>query len=258
MTILTDTLCSAAALLPLLHFETTEIRLDTLHEDDAATVIHFPFTVQAPDSMPTTATTSHPVFGSITLANLWSSCPCTRLHDYPQTPLNIGDSGSIGIRFHPAGQSGEILRTVAVYCKEQPETPLEELFITAYVLPPNDPFYHYPLRHDPLRLMQERISIGPSHPRTALLLANVHPTDTLLVHIDNLPTGIAAPTENAPIKVAPRSATSLFLSLSETAAPLPAPHVKTLLLSWQLLRQETDSQDETLGKLPIELLIESE
>lgn len=256
--ILADTLCAAAALFPLLHFETTEIRLDTLHEDDAAVVIHFPFTVQAAALPPETTAAGEQASRTITLADLWTSCPCTRLHSYPEAPLDIGDSGEISVRFHPAGQSGEILRTISVYCKEQPETPLEELFITAHVLPPNDPFYHYPLRYDPLRLMQDRVSIRPSHPRATLLLANVHQTDTLLIGLEELPEGITAPTQEAPIRLSPGSAGSLPLSLSKAADSLSVPQVKSLSLRWQLPGPAPEPGDHAAGKLTIELLIEPE
>ncbi len=253
---LADTLCATAALLPLLHFETTEIRLDTLHEDDATVVIHFPFTLQAPGaSSAMTATGNQPECRSITLAAPWTSCPCTRPYDYPQTPLHVGDSGSISVRFHPAGQSGEILRTVAIYCQEEPETPLEELFITAHVLPPQDPFYHYPIRHEPLRLMQDRISLDSFHTRATLLLANVHPTDTLRVYAEALPEGIAAPTEKTPVNIPPGSAASLPVSLSGPADSISAPRVETLSLRWHAAGQGSLRQDSAASKCPIELLV---
>lgn len=253
---LADTLCATAALLPLLHFETTEIRLDTLHEDDTAVVIHFPFTLQAPSaSSAMTATGNQPECRSITLATPWTSCPCTRPYDYPQTPLHIGDSGNICVRFHPAGQSGEILRTISIYCQEEPETPLEELFISAYVLPPHDPFYHYPIRHDPLRLMQDRISLDPFHTRATLLLANIHTTDTLRVYADALPEGIAAPTEEAPVNIPPGSAASLPVSFSGPADFISAPRVETLWLHWHVAEQDSLQQDSVAGKCPIELLV---
>lgn len=257
ITLLADTLCVAAPLLPLLHFEATEIRLDTLHEDDEAVMIQFPFTVQAPEIPTETGSAGETVFGSLTLDNLWTSCPCTRLHDYPQGPLSVGDSGRISARFHPAGQSGEILRTISIYCRERPEMPLEELFITAYVLPPRDLFYHYPIRRDPLRLMQERLSMTPSRGRATLLLANIHPTDTLLVYTDRLPEGVTAPTEAAPVRIAPGSAGSMVFSLTETADSTSLPQVRTAILRWRPISQEAEQRCSADNSLPIELLITS-
>lgn len=253
--ILTDTLRMAAPLLPLLHFEATEIRLDTLHEDDEVVMIQFPFTVRAPELPPETGSAGESEFGALTLDNLWTSCPCTRLHDYPQGPLSIGDSGRISVRFHPAGQSGEILRTVSVYCRERPEMPLEELFITAYVLPPRDPFYHYPVRRDPLRLMQDRLSMAPSRSRATLLLANTHPTDPLLVYTDGLPEGITAPTEATPVRIAPGSAASMVFSLTETTDSISLPQVRTAILRWRPISQEAEQRRSADNSLPIELLI---
>lgn len=257
ISILTDTLCVAAPLLPLLHFEATEIRLDTLHEDDGAVTIQFPFTVQAPGIPSETGSTGETEYGSLTLDNLWTSCPCTRLHDYPQGALSVGDSGRISVRFHPAGQSGEILRTVSIYCRERPEMSLEELFITAYVLPPRDPFYHYPIRHDPLRLMQERLSLDPSRSRATLLLANTHPTDSLLVYTERLPEGITAPTEGNPVRIAPGSAASLVFSQTETTDSASLPQVRTALLRWRPISQEPEQRCSADHSLPIELLITS-
>lgn len=257
ISILTDTLCVAAPLLPLLHFEATEIRLDTLHEDDGAVMIQFPFTVQAPWIPPETESAGEAEYASLTLDNLWTSCPCTRLHDYPQGVLCVGDSGRISVRFHPAGQSGEILRTISVYCRERPEMSLEELFITAYVLPPRDPFYHYPIRRDPLRLMQEHLSIDPSHSHATLLLANTHPTDSLFVYTVRLPEGITAPTEGNPVRIAPGSAASMAFLLTETTDSVFLPQVRTALLRWRPISQEPEQKCSADYSLPIELLITS-
>lgn len=167
--------CSLSELPPPLTFTPTEIHLDTIREDDPAVSIRFPFEVTR---------------GPITLTDPLSSCPCTRLQNYPTRTLQQGDTGSVVVSFHPAGQSEETLRTIDIYCQEQPESAVERLFITAYVSPPADPFYHYPYRYDPLRLMQENVRFSPEKSRTALLLANASPHDTLRLSVIATPPGI--------------------------------------------------------------------
>lgn len=214
--LLADTLGVAVAAIGTLLFDHTEVRLDTLREDDAPVTVWFPFTVGGT--------------ASVTLVDGWTSCPCTRLVDYPQRTLAAGDTGSVAVRFHPAGQEGEVVRVVTLYGREAPGVAVAELMLSACVIAPADEFYAYRVRRDPLRLMRDSLTLSTRRGRTSLLVANVHAADTLVLTLAPMPDGLASPVAATPLWLPPRSAGSVEIALDTAAVAVTPPQVSHLHL----------------------------
>ena len=85
------------------------------------------------------------------------SCGCLSA-DYPQGEVAPGERGVITITFRPKGYVGPIFREACLYTSLSDEEPTQCLKLYGEVLPPSDPWYHYPHHLGNLRAKQTGVT----------------------------------------------------------------------------------------------------
>ncbi len=173
-----------------------------------------------------------------------AGCGCTGV-DYPESPIQPGDTVSVGITYNPSGRPGQFTKQAIIFTNTIPRRTILE--ISGNVIPTDATLNkQYPLRAGALRISQGNIPFGElvkGKNKTQYLSAYNSSTDTLLVHV----TGNKPHIHPAlvPDTVPPAKVTALTVHYLSGHAPLWGLNVDTLTVMSTPLRPSADSQEGT-------------
>jgi len=173
-----------------------------------------------------------------------AGCGCTGV-DYPESPIQPGDTVSVGITYNPSGRPGQFTKQAIIFTNTIPRRTILE--ISGNVIPTDATLNkQYPLRAGALRISQGNIPFGElvkGKNKTQYLSAYNSSTDTLLVHV----TGNKPHIHPAlvPDTVPPAKVTALTVHYLSGHAPLWGLNVDTLTVMSTPLRPSSDSQEGT-------------
>ena len=174
-----------------------------------------------------------------------ASCGCTAVN-YPQTPIEPGDTATVDITYNPSGRPGQFTKQVLIFTNSVPKRTILE--ITGNVIPTDKTLNkQYPLQAGPLYVSQGNIPFGElvkGESKTLYLSAYNASTDTLLVHVGGDKQHIRPAI--VPDTVPPGMVTALTVHYLSSYAPLWGLNVDTLTLSCEPLRHpDTAKAGET-------------
>ena len=164
-----------------------------------------------------------------------AGCGCTAV-TYPETPIEPGDTATVGITYNPSGRPGQFSKQVLIFTNTTPKRTVLE--ITGNVIPTAATLdKQYPLQAGSLRISQSSIPFGElvkGKNKTLYLSTYNASTDTLLVsvHGDHAHIKPAVVPDTLP----PARVAALTVHYLTGKAPLWGLNVDTLTLSCQPLR----------------------
>ena len=165
-----------------------------------------------------------------------AGCGCTVV-SYPETPIQPGDTASLGITYNPAGRPGQFNKQVLVFTNTDIRRTTVE--ITGNVIPTDDTLdKQYPLRAGSLRISQQNFPLGEivrGKNTTQFLSAYNASTDTILVNIDGAKPHLRPAI--VPDTVPPARVTALTVHYLSGKAPLWGLNADTLTLTCRPLHQ---------------------
>ena len=173
-----------------------------------------------------------------------AGCGCTGV-DYPESPIQPGDTATVSITYNPSGRPGQFTKQAIIFTNTIPSRTILE--ISGNVIPTDATLNkQYPLRAGTLRISQGNIPFGElvkGKNKTLYLSAYNSSTDTLLVHV----TGNKPHIHPAlvPDTVPPAKVTALTVQYLSGHAPLWGLNVDTLTVTSVPLRASHDSQAGT-------------
>ena len=113
-----------------------------------------------------------------------AGCGCTAI-DYPETPIEPGDTATVGITYNPSGRPGQFTKQALIFTNTTPKRTILE--ISGNVIPTEATLNkQYPLQAGSLRISQGNIPFGElvkGKNKTLYLSAFNASTDTMLVHV---------------------------------------------------------------------------
>ena len=170
-----------------------------------------------------------------------AGCGCTGI-DYPEMPIEPGDTATVEISYNPSGRPGQFTKQVIIFTNTVTRRTVLE--ITGNVIPTDATLdKQYPLQAGALRVSQNNIPFGElvkGKNKTLYLSAYNASTDTIVVEArggkDHIRTAVV------PDTVPPARVTALTVHYSSRLAPLWGLNVDTLTLaSHPLARADKDS-----------------
>jgi predicted hotdog family 3-hydroxylacyl-ACP dehydratase len=165
-----------------------------------------------------------------------ASCGCTAVN-YPQTPIQPGDSATVDITYNPSGRPGQFTKEVLIFTNAIPKRAILE--ITGNVIPTDQTLSkQYPLQAGSLHISQGNIPFGElvkGENKTLFLSAYNASTDTVLVHVNGDKPHMHPAL--VPDTVPPAMVTALTVHYLSGHAPQWGLNVDTLTLSCEPLRQ---------------------
>ena len=176
------------------------------------------------------------------------SCGCTGIN-YPETPIQPGDTATVDISYNPSGRPGQFNKQVIFITNTEPKRSLLE--ITGIVIPTDDTLdKQYPMRAGALRISQGSIPFGElmrGKNKTLYLSAYNASLDTLLVHV----TGDKPHLHPAivPDTVPPAKVTALTVHYLSSHAPLWGLNTDTLTLTCKPMNAAPDAPAATADVL---------
>lgn len=158
-----------------------------------------------------------------------AGCGCTGI-DYPETPIEPGDTATVEISYNPSGRPGQFTKQVIIFTNTVTRRTVLE--ITGNVIPTDATLdKQYPLQAGALRVSQNNIPFGElvkGKNKTLYLSAYNASTDTVVVEArggkDHIRTAVV------PDTVPPARVTALTVHYSSRLAPLWGLNVDTLTL----------------------------
>lgn len=165
-----------------------------------------------------------------------AGCGCTVIN-YPEEPIQPGDTAAVGITYNPSGRPGQFSKQVLIFTNTIPKRTVLE--ISGNVIPTDATLdQQYPLRAGSLRISQGNLPFGElsrGQNKTLFLSAYNASTDTLLIHV----TGDKPHLHPAlvPDTVPPAKVTALTVHYISGHAPQWGLNVDTVSLSCEPLHQ---------------------
>ena len=165
-----------------------------------------------------------------------AGCGCTVIN-YPEEPIQPGDTAAVGITYNPSGRPGQFSKQVLIFTNTIPKRTVLE--ISGNVIPTDATLdQQYPLRARSLRISQGNLPFGElsrGQNKTLFLSAYNASTDTLLIHV----TGDKPHLHPAlvPDTVPPAKVTALTVHYISGHAPQWGLNVDTVSLSCEPLHQ---------------------
>lgn len=165
-----------------------------------------------------------------------AGCGCTAIN-YPEEPIQPGDTVAVGITYNPSGRPGQFTKQVMIFTNTEPKRAILE--ISGNVIPTTATLdKQYPLQAGSLRISQGSIPFGElvkGQNKTQYLSAYNASTDTLLVHVigdkPHLHPAVV------PDTVPPAKITALTVHYLSGHAPLWGLNVDTLTLVCEPIKQ---------------------
>ncbi len=185
-----------------------------------------------------------------------AGCGCTAV-TYPETPIEPGDTATVGITYNPSGRPGQFSKQVLIFTNTTPKRTVLE--ITGNVIPTAATLDNqYPLQAGSLRISQSSIPFGElvkGKNKTLYLSTYNASTDTLLVsvHDDHAHIKPAVVPDTLP----PARVAALTVHYLTGKAPLWGLNVDTLTLSCRPLRQPSSATAGTAQVNVMAQVIES-
>ena len=173
-----------------------------------------------------------------------AGCGCTAI-DYPEEPIQPGDTATVGITYNPSGRPGQFTKQALIFTNTIPKR--TEVEITGNVIPTSETLdKQYPLRAGALRISQGNLPFGElvkGKNKTLYLSAYNSSTDTLIVSVKGGKSHIRPAV--VPDTVPPARVTALTVHYSSAHAPLWGLNVDTLTLMSRPMTTEgrVDSAD---------------
>lgn len=168
-----------------------------------------------------------------------AGCGCTAI-DYPETPIEPGDTAAIRITYNPSGRPGQFTKQALIFTNTTPKRTILE--ISGNVIPTEATLNkQYPLQAGSLRISQGNILFGElvkGKNKTLFLSAFNASADTMLVHV----TGELPHIHPAlvPDTVPPAKVTALTVHYLSGHAPQWGLNVDSLTVTCEPLRQPSD------------------
>ena len=173
-----------------------------------------------------------------------AGCGCTAIN-YPETPIQPGDTATVSITYNPSGRPGQFTKQAIIFTNTVPKRTILE--ISGNVIPTDATLNkQYPLRAGSLRISQGNIAFGEltkGKNKTLYLSAYNSSTDTLLVHVSGDKPHIHPAL--VPDTVPPAKVTALTVHYLSGHAPLWGLNVDTLAVICSPLHQASDAQPGT-------------
>ena len=170
-----------------------------------------------------------------------AGCGCTGIQ-FPQEPIQPGDTATVGITYNPSGRPGQFTKQVLVTTNTMPQRTILE--ISGNVIPSAATLdEQYPLQAGSLRISQAILPFGElvkGKNKTLYLSAYNASTDTLLVKVNG-----AKPHVNpavVPDTVPPAKVAALTVHYLSGHAPMWGLNVDTLTVTSRPLRQASQEQ----------------
>lgn len=167
-------------------------------------------------------------------------CGCTATN-YPETPIQPGDTAAIEISYNPAGRPGQFTKEVLVFTNTEPKRTLLE--ITGNVIPSAATLdKQYPVQAGALRISQRNIPFGEltrGKNRTQYLSAYNASTDTILVAVASDKPHMRPAV--VPDTVPPGRVTALTVHYLSKLAPQWGFNIDSLTLTCKPLRQPSQA-----------------
>ena len=164
-----------------------------------------------------------------------AGCGCTSI-DYPQTPIQPGDTAAVTITYNPSGRPGQFTKQVIILTNTTVKRTILE--ITGNVIPTAATLdKQYPLQAGSLRISQQSIPFGElakGENKTQFLSCYNASTDTLLVGVEGALPHLKPAI--VPDTVPPGRVTALTVHYLSGKAPLWGLNVDTLTVSCRPLR----------------------
>lgn len=185
-----------------------------------------------------------------------AGCGCTVVN-YPETPIQPGDTAAIGITYNPAERPGQFTKQVLVFTNTTPKRTVLE--ITGNVIPTSATLdKEYPLQAGSLRISQQSLPLGElvrGKNTTKYLSTYNASTDTLIVTVsggkDHIRPAIV------PDTVPPAKVSALTVHYLSGKTPLWGLNTDTLTLSCKPLHQPSTATAGTADVLVMAQVIES-
>lgn len=158
-----------------------------------------------------------------------AGCGCTSIN-YPETPIEPGDTAVVAITYNPSGRPGQFSKQVIIFTNTAAKRTILE--ITGNVIPTTATLdKQYPLKAGALHISQQMIPFGEltrGENKTQFLSCYNASTDTLLVHVEGEQAHIRPAV--VPDTVPPGRVTALTVHYLSGKAPLWGLNVDTLTL----------------------------
>lgn len=166
-----------------------------------------------------------------------AGCGCTAI-DYPQTPIQPGDTAAVTITYNPSGRPGQFTKQVIILTNTTVKRTILE--ITGNVIPTAATLEkQYPLKAGALHISQQIIPFGEltkGENKTQFLSCYNASTDTLLVSVEGALPHLRPAV--VPDTVPPARVTALTVHYLSGKAPLWGLNVDTLALSCRPLNPQ--------------------
>lgn len=115
----------------VLHFESSEINVGELSEDDAPAVYHFHFQNIGKKA--------------VRITRISTSCGCTEAK-FEEAVIRPGEKGEIALVFNPFQQGGKLYKQAFVYTSLSDRFPTAKIALVGMVKPTSDKWADYPYR----------------------------------------------------------------------------------------------------------------
>lgn len=180
-----------------------------------------------------------------------AGCGCTAIQ-FPQEPIQPGDTATVGITYNPSGRPGQFTKQVLVTTNTMPQRTMVE--ISGNVIPSDATLdEQYPVRAGSLRISQSIIPFGElvkGKNKTLYLSAYNASTDTVMVTVMGFKPHLRLAV--VPDTVPPARVTALTVHYLSDKAPLWGLNTDTVMVFCRTLRHRPT--DGPVGMAEIQVM----
>ena len=180
-----------------------------------------------------------------------AGCGCTAIQ-FPQEPIQPGDTATVGITYNPSGRPGQFTKQVLVTTNTMPQRTIVE--ISGNVIPSDATLdEQYPVRAGSLRISQSIIPFGElvkGKNKTLYLSAYNASTDTVMVTVMGFKPHLRLAV--VPDTVPPARVTALTVHYLSDKAPLWGLNTDTVMIFCRSLRHRP--MDGPVGMAEIQVM----
>lgn len=180
-----------------------------------------------------------------------AGCGCTAIQ-FPQEPIQPGDTATVGITYNPSGRPGQFTKQVLVTTNTMPQRTIVE--ISGNVIPSDATLdEQYPVRAGSLRISQSIIPFGElvkGKNKTLYLSAYNASTDTVMVTVMGFKPHLRLAV--VPDTVPPARVTALTVHYLSDKAPLWGLNTDTVMIFCRSLRHRPT--DGPVGMAEIQVM----
>lgn len=180
-----------------------------------------------------------------------AGCGCTAIQ-FPQEPIQPGDTATVGITYNPSGRPGQFTKQVLVTTNTMPQRTIVE--ISGNVIPSDATLdEQYPVRAGSLRISQSIIPFGElvkGKNKTLYLSAYNASTDTVMVTVMGFKPHLRLAV--VPDTVPPARVTALTVHYLSDKAPLWGLNTDTVMVFCRTLRHRPT--DGPVGMAEIQVM----